>query len=493
MADVSIEVADEARKSRALMLELDLRRGRMRHGLQHALRSAIQEGRLTAGTRLPSSRSLAGELGVSRGVVVDTYDQLAAECYLDVRPRQAPVVAVLAPMTLTASSVDDSAAAVPAAPGPTVIHDFIATTPDVELFPRRGWVRAVENAVAHATNEMLDYSDHRGRIELRTELAAYLGRVRGLRITPDRIVITQGFTQALDLLSRVLRQRGTQRIWFESPSLADEWGTARAAGLEIRAVPVDGAGIRADLLPAEPAAAVVVTPAHQFPTGAVMAPERRHALIEWAQRNEGLIVEDDYDAEFRYDRAAVGALQGLDPEHVVHVGTASKTLAPGVRLGWMSLPTRLVADLREAKGSADSGSPALDQLALAEMIRRGDYERQVAGARAVYRQRRDVLVEALRRHLPDARVEGAAAGLGVLLRLNGLDDVALVAEAASRGIRLRPLSPLVLAGPPQHGLLLGYARLAPGSIDGAVERLAELIRAAPPVAADSLAVGAAER
>jgi GntR family transcriptional regulator/MocR family aminotransferase len=256
---------------------------------------------------------------------------------------------------------------------------------------------------------------------------------------------------------------------------------------------VDGAGIRTNLLPVDRAAVVVVTPAHQFPTGAVMAPERRHALIGWAQRNEGLIVEDDYDAEFRYDRAAIGALQGLDPEHVVHVGTTSKTLAPGVRLGWMSLPVGLVNDLRLAKGSADSGSPAIDQLALAEMIRRGDYERQVAGARQVYRQRRDALVAALARHLPGARVEGAAAGLGVLLRLNGLDDVALVREAASRGIRLRPLSPLVLVGPPQHGLVLGYARLAPASIDAAVERLAALIRDAPQAAGDRLAAAAAGR
>ncbi len=479
------------------MLDLDLRRGRLRHGLQHALRSAIQEGRLTAGTRLPSSRSLAAELGVSRGVVVDTYDQLVAECYLDVRPRQAPVVATLMQTAKDGSSHGSGASAAaaiapPALPEP-MVHDFIATTPDVDLFPRRAWLRAVERAVTGATNETLDYSDHRGRIELRAELAAYLGRVRGVRITPERIVITQGFTQALDLLCRVLRQRGTRQIWFESPSLADVWGTARSAGLEVRAVAVDGAGIQTELLPPDRSCAVVVTPAHQFPTGAVMAPERRHALIAWAQRHEGLIVEDDYDAEFRYDRAAIGALQGLDPEHVVHIGTASKTLAPGVRLGWMSLPSGLVADLRVAKGSADSGSPAIDQLALAEMIGRGDYERHVAGARQVYRQRRDALVAALARHLPEARIEGAAAGLGVLLRLNGLDDVALALEATSRGIRIRPLSPLVLVGPPQQGLVLGYARLAPASIDAAVGRLAALIRGAPPAADVAVAAGAAER
>src|SRR4051812_10996494 len=286
MRNVPTVAADEASASHALLLDLDLRRGRMRNGLQQALRTAIQDGRLAAGTRLPSTRTLAAELGVSRGVVVDTYDQLAAECYLDVRPRQAPVVAALLPVT-PGNPLPDAATRVPAAAAPTVVHDFIATTPDVELFPRRAWLRAVERAIATATNDSLDYGDHRGRIELRTALAAYLGRVRGVRITPDRIVVTQGFTQALDLLCRVLRDRGTRRVWFESPSLADEWGTARAAGLEIRAIPVDAAGIRTDLLPPESAAAVVVTPAHQFPTGAVMAPERRHALVDWAQRTGG--------------------------------------------------------------------------------------------------------------------------------------------------------------------------------------------------------------
>jgi GntR family transcriptional regulator/MocR family aminotransferase len=253
MPEVSDQVADEASNSRALMLELELRRGRMRHGLQHALRSAIQEGRLIAGTRLPSSRSLAAELGVSRGVVVDTYDQLAAECYLDVRPRQAPIVAALAP-TNPDLSRQPAAAVIPSTPQEAVVYDFIATTPDVELFPRRAWLRAIERAVNGAGNETLDYSDHRGRIELRTELAAYLGRVRGLRTTPERIVVTQGFTQALDLLCRVLGQRGTRRIWFESPSLADVWGTARGVGLEVGAVPVDGAGIRTNLLPVDRAA-----------------------------------------------------------------------------------------------------------------------------------------------------------------------------------------------------------------------------------------------
>ncbi len=468
---------DEATGDLELLLELDLRRGRLRHGLQQALRSAIQDGRLTAGTRLPSSRRLADGLGVSRGVVADTYDQLAAESYLLIAPRRAPVVAAVASTRPTD----------PEPARPTYLYDFVATTPDVELFPRSAWLRATERVLRVATNEALDYGDHRGRIELRTALAAYLGRVRGVRIDPHRIVITQGFTQALDLLCRVLRERGATSLWFETPSLADEWETVAASGLRVRPVPVDRDGIRADALPDTSGAAILVTPAHQFPTGAVLAPARRHALVAWARRTGGLIVEDDYDAEFRYDRAAIGAVQGLDPERVVHIGTASKTLAPAIRLGWMSLPSSLVDAVRTAKAAADSGSPAIDQLVLADLLERGEYDRQVTRARHLYRGRRDDLVQSLARALPDLPVEGAAAGLHVLLRLPGLDDRAIAAEAAELGVRVRPLSAMSLVPPGEPGLALGYGRLAQGRIDEAVGVLAALIQGRSP--ASPLRVG----
>jgi GntR family transcriptional regulator/MocR family aminotransferase len=463
MEALATPLLEEATGGRDVLLELDLRRGQLRRNLRCAIREAIQEGRLATGTRLPSSRRLATDLRVSRGVVADTYDQLTAEGYLETQPRQAPLVAGVG----TAPPVADEPAR------PTWAVDFIATTPDVELFPRRAWIRATERALRDAPNEALDYGDHRGRIELRRALSGYLGRVRGVRIEPERMAITQGFTQGLDLVSRVLLARGATTIAFETPSQPFGWATPAAVGLRVEGAPVDGDGVRTDALAALTAAAIVVTPAHQFPTGAVMAAERRADLVAWANREDRLIIEDDYDAEFRYDRNAIGAIQGLDPCRVIHVGTASKTLAPGIRLGWMSLPDELVEEVRAAKAAQDSGSPALEQLALAKLIDSGDYDRHVARARHVYRQRRDALIAALARHLPGIEVQGAAAGLHVLLRLpDAVDDVAIQAAAAERGIGVIPLSPMSISGAPARGLVLGYSRLTVERIEAAVSALA---------------------
>jgi GntR family transcriptional regulator/MocR family aminotransferase len=468
---------DEATGARDLLVQVELRRGTLRRNLGSALREAIQEGRLAPGTRLPSSRRLSTDLQVSRGVVADTYDQLAAEGYLAMLPRQAPRVVGVG-------------AAPPLPEEPTRPRwdiDFIATTPDVELFPRRAWIRATERALRDAPNEALDYGDHRGRIELRRALSAYLGRVRGVRIEPERMVISQGFTQGLDLVSRVLVARGATTIAFESPSQRSGRATPEAVGLQVEAVPVDHDGLRTDALDGLSAAAIVVTPAHQFPTGAVMAPDRRADLIAWANRRDRLILEDDYDAEFRYDRNAIGAIQGLDPCRVIHIGTASKTLAPGIRLGWMSLPDELIDEVRAAKGNQDSGSPALEQLAMAELITSGDYDRHVARARQVYRQRRDALTMSLARHLPGLAVEGAAAGLHVLLRLpDAVDDVATQAAAAEREIGVYALSPMGRPGAPERGLMLGYGRLTAERIEPAVSALASClfdvgVAAGPPV------------
>jgi GntR family transcriptional regulator/MocR family aminotransferase len=458
-----------ARGARELLLELELRRGHLRQSVREALRTAVQEGRLQAGSRLPSSRRLAQDLGVSRGVVSDAYDQLVSEGYLEVRPRSAPVVA----------AVTGVPPPEPEAAPTTWRFDFVGTTPDVSLFPRRAWVRAVDRSLRSAPDVALDYGDHRGRVELRQALSAYLARVRGVRIDPGRIVVTQGFTQALDLLCRVLAGQGRTTVAVETPSLPDSWTTIRESRLRIVGCPVDGNGLRIDLLEGVPADAVVVTPAHQFPTGAVLAPARRLALVAWAARHDGLIVEDDYDAEFRYDRLAAGAVQGLDPGRVAHVGTASKTLAPGCRIGWLSLPDDLVDEVRARKAAADSGSPSIDQLAFAEMLVSGEYERHVARVRHVYRRRRDRLVRALARALPSLEVRGAAAGMHLLLALDPMvDDVAVGASAAEAGIRVRALSPLHLEPSRERGLLLGYGRLVEERVDEAVDALGAVLRRA---------------
>lgn len=457
---------DEARGARDLLLELELRRGRLRRSLTEALRASIQQGLLPSATVLPSSRRLATDLGVSRGVVTDAYDQLVSEGYLEVKPRSAPVV----------TAVVEGPPPVPEPRLPSWRFDFSATTPDFSLFPRRAWARAVARALREAPDTALDYGDRRGRIELRSALSAYLARVRGVRIDPGRIVVTQGFTQALDLLCRVLAERGATTVAMETPSHPELWATVEQSGLRLVGCPVDSHGLRADELSALDADAVVVAPAHQFPTGVVMTPARRVALVEWAARQERLVIEDDYDAEFRYDRTPVGAVQGLDPGRVAHVGTASKTLAPGVRLGWISLPADMVHEVVIRKVLADSGSPTVDQLALADLLATGQYERHVVRARHIYRRRRDRLVGALSMKLPRLELRGAAAGMQLLLRLaDEVDDVATGRVAASRGIGVRALSPLHLTPSKDRGLLLGFGRLQESRIEDAVDALSSVL------------------
>ena len=459
-------LSNESRGSWELLLEVELRRGRLRRSLTEALRTAIQSGRLPAETVLPSSRRLAVDLGVSRGVVTDAYDQLVSEGYLDVKPRFPPVV--------TAVAAEPPPAAEPSAP--SWRFDFAATTPDVSLFPRRAWIRAVERALRRAPDAALDYGDPGGRIELRNALSAYLARVRGVRVDPGRIVVTQGFGHGFDLLCRVLSERGATTLAMETPSHPELWATVTQSGLRLVGCPVDSDGLRTHELPALDADAALVTPAHQFPTGVVMAPARRLSLVDWAGAREALVIEDDYDAEFRYDRNPVGAVQGLDPERVAHVGTASKTLAPALRLGWMSPPPDLVEEVRERRRISDSASPAVDQLALAELLSTGEYERHVVRARHEYRHRRDRLVRALSTQLPRLEFGGAAAGMQLLLQLpDQVDDVAIADSAASQRIGVRALSPLHLTPSHERGLLLGYGRLSQSRIEDAVGGLASVI------------------
>jgi GntR family transcriptional regulator / MocR family aminotransferase len=243
----------------------------------------------------------------------------------------------------------------------------------------------------------------------------------------------------------------------------------RSHGLRVIGKPVDARGLIVDGLHGD---AAIVMPAHQFPTGTVLGGERRRELVEWARTGGCYLIEDDYDAEFRYDRAAVRALQGLEPERVIYTGTTSKTLAPGLRLGWIAAPAALVEALRETKNLLDAGSPALPQLAFARLLRTGDYARHVRRVRAVYRRRRDVLIAELAAQLPDLRVEGVAAGVHLLARLPlDLDDVRVVEAAAARGLRVEALSPHAITPVPSSGLVLGYGRVHETAIPAAVGEL----------------------
>jgi GntR family transcriptional regulator/MocR family aminotransferase len=439
-----------------------------RAALERTVRAAIREGSLRAGARLPSSRLLAAHVGVSRGVASDVYAQLEAQGFIVMEPRRAPVVAETATPHRHCHREGHAKAL-------TARFDLTPTTPDVTLFPMRRWLAALKHASLRAPARALDYGDPRGDAGLRETLADHLGRTRGVVADPAQIVIVQGAAQGLDVLLRLLGRHGRSRIAVEDPSLDGQHDRIAGLGLEVVGCPVDDDGIDVDGAVAD---AVVVTPAHQFPTGVVLSGERRRALLAWARVRPRLVIEDDYDAEFRYDREPVRALQGLDPERVAYVGTVSKTLAPALRLGWIVSPPELAAEAARAKQLLDFCSPVLEQLALRRLIDTGEYDRHVRRVRAIYRARRDRLTAALAAHLPELGVKGVAAGLHVLLQLPAeLDDARVMSEAAGDGIRVEPLSRFALERP-ANGLVIGYGRVHEESIEPAVAALAAAIRRA---------------
>jgi GntR family transcriptional regulator/MocR family aminotransferase len=463
----------ETRTSPAAELLVELRRdgdGPLHSQLERELRGAIRSERLRPGAALPSTRALADQLGVSRGVVVEAYEQLVAEGYLVGQDRSATRVA------RSGAQLGPGPRAVAAKPAHRV--DFRPGRPDVSQFPRAAWLRSVRRVLTDAPSEQLSYPDGRGMPELREALAAYLNRVRGTQAHADQIVVTSGFSQGLALLSTVLRSTGARRMAVEDPSHDMARGSIRDAGLEVIGVPVDDDGLRVDMLEASRADAVLVTPAHQYPTGGVLTPRRRAALVEWARRRKALIIEDDYDAEYRYDREPIGCIQGLSCDHVVYGGSASKTLAPGLRLGWMILPSRLVQPVADAKLGSDNGSPTIDQLAFAEFLSRGEQDRHLRRMRPIYRARRDTLLAALARHLPELDPCGLAAGLHLVAWLPpGWREDAVVARAAEHGIGVYGLSSYWdVHGSGPGGLIFGYAGVSEGAIEDGVRTLAAALR-----------------
>jgi GntR family transcriptional regulator / MocR family aminotransferase len=435
----------------------------LRDQLEHQLRDAIRRGVLHAETPLPSTRALAAELGISRGVVVEAYAQLMAEGFLVARPGAATRVASVARHELVEVKAP--------APEPAVRFDFRVETADLSAFPRRLWLGALREALHDAPDAAFGYGDGSGAPALRATLAAYLGRSRGVAAQPEHVVVTTGITQAIGLLARTLRRAGVSGIAVEDPGFPVHRRVLAREGLRVVPVPVDAGGLVVDALDVADVGAVLVTPSHQFPLGMALAPDRRAALADWAAAREAWVFEDDYDGEYRFDREPVGALQALAPARVVYLGSASKTLAPGLRLGWAVVPPALVEDVADAKLLADSGSPQLDQLALARFIDGGDLDRHLRRMRLSYRRRRDLLVAGLAEHLPRLRIEGIPAGLRVTARLP--DDVALgplLARAWESGVALYGF---------EHGgvarLMLGYAKLAEPSVAPAVRALAGLV------------------
>ncbi|MFB7586248.1 PLP-dependent aminotransferase family protein [Streptomyces sp. NPDC056169] len=445
------------------------RRGR---ALQEALRDAVRSGRLTPGTRLPSSRELAADLGVSRGLVTEAYEQLTAEGYLR-SDRGAGTWVGGAARSAVRGAHD-------LAPGMTGVRvDFHPGTPDLSLFPRAAWAAAHRSVLARLPHPALGYPDPRGLPELREALAGMLARRRGVVADPERLVVCSGVAQASTLLGFVLRARGLRTVGVEDPGSPEHGRLFASTGMDTRWLPLDEEGLRPGPLADSGVRAVVVTPSHQFPSGISWSAERRAALLDWARRVDGYVLEDDYDGDFRYDRAPVGALQGLDPERVVYAGTVSKSLAPGLRLGWMLVPGALLGEVVERKRTMDLGNPVLDQAVLAEFVTRGGYDRQLRRCQRAYRERRDALLAALDEHLPGTRVSGIAAGLHVIARVPGRfgPPARFLARAAEAGVALRPLEDYGTARPDDGDvrLVVGYAHLSPSVIARGIRLVAEAV------------------
>jgi GntR family transcriptional regulator/MocR family aminotransferase len=445
----------------------------LRGQLEHQLRAAIDGGRLQAGVVLPSSRELAAQLGLSRGVVVEAYEQLAAEGYL-VSRRGSGTRVGRRPPAVRQSAGDHRLHA------PAYAFDFKPGLPDLTLFPRRAWAACLQHAAARAAAPQLDYPDARGDETARRVLAHYLARARAAQAEASNLVLCSGYTQGLDLAARVFAERGVRRVAVEEPCFSGLWQSLQRLGLQTIHLAVDEDGLAVQQLERGAAQAVVVAPAHQFPTGAVLAPQRRTALVEWARRSGGWIVEDDYDAEFRYDREPMPALQGLAPDRVLYIGTASKILAPALRLGWMLTPPALTAAVAAMKQRVDRGAPAIEQRALARFVEGGALDRHLRAARPVYRRRHDTLLAALARSCIGGGVRGVAAGLHVMVELpRTTDEATVVHEAARRGVRVFGASAFwrdsTAAAP---ALVLGFGAIAESRIADGIARLADAVEQA---------------
>ena len=463
-------------------LHLEVGPGGRRTSIEEALRRAIRDGRLATGTRVPSSRVLARDLCVARGTVTEAYDQLVAEGWLTARQGSGTVVAWAGDHR----SNGRAAARTTAVP---VRHDFRPGSPDVSSFPRHEWLAAVRKGLRTMPDTDLRYGDPRGLLSTREALSGYLARARGVRADPDRLMICSGFVQALALLTSTLRRQGASVVAMENPCMnAYRTVTARAE-LSIRFLDVDEDG--ADPSPLVRArtsdspgwgdvAAVLLTPAHQYPTGTTLAPDRRAAFVDWARHHGRIVIEDDYDGEHRYDRQPVGALQGMDADHVVYVGTASKSLAPGLRLGWMVLPADLVEPVVTAKELADRQSGVIEQAALAELINSGGLDRHIRRNRLRYRRRRDELVAALGT-VPAIGVRGIAAGLHAVVDLpeDGPTEAEVVASLAADGVVVHGLGGYWHRPRPRRpGIVVGFGTPAEHAFPAALTALTDGLRRA---------------
>jgi GntR family transcriptional regulator / MocR family aminotransferase len=474
---------DWARGGPDLLVALDRDAGPLGFQLQHQLRAAIRDRRLGAGERLPSTRRLAEQLGVSRGTVVDAYEQLLAEGYVESAVGSGTRVAAL-PSTRPAAGPVRRAPGVPSASPPSVRPaevDFEYGIPDLGSVPLTDWSWAVSEATRTLPTAELGDEDPAGSRHLREVVTAYHRRVRsGCAVAEDAVVVS-GFRQGLAFALASLARHGIKRLALEDPGPREHDVIALRAGLDPVPVHVDDHGLDVDRLRETGARAVLLTPAHQCPTGVALGPSRRRDLAAWADEVDGVILEDDYDAEFRYDRQPVGSLQGLNPERVIALGSVSKTLAPAIRLGWVLAPARFVAGIVEEKRLSSRGAPGLDQEALALLMETGRFDRHLRRVREIYHARRDVLAAEAELAFGPGRLHGLAAGCHAQLRLpDETSERAVVAAAAAMGVRVNGLAHYRFASaetePRPPALVLGFGNVSERQIRRGIRTLAEAVR-----------------
>jgi GntR family transcriptional regulator/MocR family aminotransferase len=458
-----------------LDLLLEVRRPRVRQGLTTALRDAVRSGRLVPGTRLPASRVLAADLGIARSTVSECYTDLVAEGWLTSQQGSGTRVASRAragkaPLDSIGGTSGDVKA----------IQGLVPGASDFADFPRQQWLAAARRALSAAPYSAFGYGDPAGHPQLRATLAEYLARVRGVSADPRRTVICSGFHHGLDLVAGALAAHGTTAVAVESYGLDLYRRLLEARGMQTPDIGVDEQGARTSDLENVSAGAVLLTPAHQFPTGVALSADRRGAAIDWARATGGFILEDDYDGEFRYDRTPIGALQSLDPERVLYFGTSSKSLAPALRVAWMVVPEALLSSVLEAKGRVETVS-VLDQLTLSEFISSGSFDHHIRSRRNNYRRRRDRLIEALAQNVPQVRLRGMPAGLQALLGLPAGTEDNVVAAAKRHGLAVTGLAPFRYGATTvdearDDGLVVNYSAISDSTWDNALDLLIVALR-----------------